>query len=186
MVACICRRWLVLGMCLASLLLASGNTVHALGPMDTQSLLETAQKNAKAEGKVVLVAFGASWCKWCKAFDAFVEAQSVRQIIADNYVIVKLTVQERAEKKALETPGAQAAMNSWTKPFTALPYYVFLDAEGQKLADSKAMPDGSNFGFPATKQEIEAFLQVLDRTAPRLSKAQREKVAEYLSSSGKP
>jgi len=43
------------------------------------------------------------------------------------------------------------------------------------------MPDGANIGFPATAQELQMFVTLLDRTAPRLSKADRSKIVDYLN-----
>jgi len=145
------------------------------------ALMSSALKTAQAERKVVLIEFGASWCVWCRSFEAFVHAPEVKQIIADNYVLVNLTVQERDDKKALENAGAQDAMNNWGGAKSGLPFYVFLDATGKKIADSNAMPGGTNIGFPATPQELQAFVGLIDKTAPRMGKAERTTVVNYLN-----
>jgi thiol:disulfide interchange protein len=147
----------------------------------SDAVMSAALNRAQAERKVVLVEFGASWCVWCRSFEAFVHAPEVKQIIADNYVVVNLTVQERDDKKSLENAGAQEAMNRWGGAKTGLPFYVFIDATGKKTADSNAMPDGTNIGFPATAKELQAFMGLIDKTAPRLSKGDRAKIVDYLS-----
>jgi thiol:disulfide interchange protein len=151
-----------------------------------ESIVTAALKGSQAGKRVVLIEFGASWCTWCKSFDAFVHAPDVRQIIADNYVVANLTVQERDDKKALENAGAQQKMDAWGGSKSGLPYYVFLDSAGRKIADSNAMPDGSNIGFPATPQELQTFMTLIDKTAPRLSKADRAAIVTYLNKLVKP
>ena len=101
--------------------------------------------------------------------------------MAANYVVVKLTVQEDDDKKPLENPGAEGMMNAWGGSDSGLPFYVFLNAEGEKIADSNAMPKGRNIGFPATGQEVEAFVSLLERTAPRLNAAERTRIVDYLA-----
>jgi thiol:disulfide interchange protein len=155
-------------------------TASAIAP-STDTVMSAALKRAQAERKIVLVEFGASWCVWCRSFEAFVQAPDVKQIIADNYIVVNLTVQERDDKKALENAGAQEAMNRWGGAKTGLPFYVFIDATGKKVADSNAMPDGTNIGFPATAKELQAFMGLIDKTAGRLSRTDRAKIADYLS-----
>ena len=155
-------------------------------PPAADSVVSSALKTAQSEHKVLLIEFGASWCTWCEKFKAFVQAPEVRQIIANNYVVVNLTVHEADDKKALETPGGLEAMDRWGGAKSGLPFYVFLDATGKKIADSNAMPDGTNIGFPATAEELQRFVGVIDRTAPRLSTADRLKVVDYLNRFVKP
>ena len=57
---------------------------------------------------------------------------------------------------------------------------MFLDASGKKIANSNAMPDGGNIGFPGTEKEVGVFLGLVDKTAPRVSKGDRAKIASYL------
>ena len=158
----------------------------AQGPLAADVLVSKAVKTAKAEHKVVLIEFGASWCVWCRHFDAFVHSTEVKSIIAANYVIVNLTVQERDDKKALENPGGEDLMNTWGGKEAGLPFYVFLNAAGVKIADSNGMPDGTNIGFPASPQEIQAFVRIIDRTALRLPPSARTKVIDYLTKAAAP
>jgi thiol:disulfide interchange protein len=145
------------------------------------SLVSAALKTAQAGHKVVLIEFGASWCTWCKTFDAFVHAPQVERIIADNYAIVNVTVRENDAKKFLENPGGQEAMNNWGGAKSGLPFYVFLNAAGKKIADSNAMPDGTNIGFPGNAKELQMFVDLIDRTAPSLGKIERAKIVDYLN-----
>jgi thiol:disulfide interchange protein len=149
-------------------------------PATAETVLSTALKKAAADRKVVLIEFGASWCTWCRRFEAFVRAPELSSLLASNYIITNLVVQEREDKKALENRGAQALMDKWGGSKSGLPFYVFLDASGRKLADSNAMPDGTNVGFPGTPEEARIFLTLLEKTAPRLGKADRAKIAGYL------
>ena len=149
-------------------------------PAPASAIVSAALKTATADRKVVLIEFGASWCTWCRRFDAFVHAPEVASIVAANYIVVNLVVQERDDKKPLENPGGQDLMDTWGGAKSGLPFYVFLDATGKKMANSNAMPDGGNIGFPGTAKEVAAFLGLVDKTAPRVSKGERAKIASYL------
>ena len=64
---------------------------------------------------------------------------------------------------------------------SGVPVYIFFDSSGKVLATSMAMPGGKNIGHPATPEEIKAFAGLLEKTAPRMSAAQRGQVTDYLS-----
>jgi thiol:disulfide interchange protein len=160
---------------------ANGQPSAASGPPSAQSVITAAVANARAEHKIVLIEFGASWCVWCKSFNAFVHAPETEHVVGNNYVVVNLTVQERGDKTPLENPGGADAMKEWGGEKSGLPFYVFLDADGKKIADSNAMPDGTNVGFPGNAKELEIFLHLLDTTAPRLAAPDRETIVRYLN-----
>jgi thiol:disulfide interchange protein len=146
-----------------------------------RDVVADAVKTAQAGGRVVLVEFGASWCVWCRSFDAFVHAPETSSVVHDNFVVVNLTVQERGDKKALENPGGEQMMTDWDGLDAGLPFYVFLNASGEKIADSNVMPDGSNVGFPGNAKEIEMFSGLIEATAPHMTPAGRAAIAGYLA-----
>jgi hypothetical protein len=74
-------------------------------------------------------------------------------------------------------------MRQWGGEEAGLPFYVFLDRTGNKIADSNAMPDGTNIGFPGTPQEADVFMTLLDRTAPSLQAGDRQQLVAYLKKS---
>ena len=151
--------------------------------LSADRVVETAVAEAREGGKIVLIEFGASWCVWCRNFQSFVHAPEVKDILARNYVITTLTVREREEKVALENAGGSERMREWGGAESGLPFYVFLDAQGRKIADSNVMPGGTNIGFPATSNELEAFMTLIDKTAPRLEAAERQTIFDYLNKS---
>jgi uncharacterized damage-inducible protein DinB len=150
-----------------------------------EAVVNDAVSRAGAEGKIVLIEFGASWCKWCANFERFVQSAEVGAIVADNYVVANLVVREDdPEKKKLEHPGGAELMERWGGAESGLPFYVFLDANGNKVADSNAMPGGKNIGFPFTKEEVDRFMSLLDKTAPRLDADRRAQILAYLRRTG--
>jgi thioredoxin-related protein len=183
------RRDLVM-MLSALLTVGTAPLLHAADaapPPSADSLVQAAVKKAEAEKKTVLIEFGASWCVWCRNFENFVKAPDTGPIITANFVVVNLTVQEEeADKKALENAGGERLMFTWGGASSGLPFYVFLDGTGQKVADSNAMPGGKNIGFPAVPEEIAAFMRLLDKTAPRLSTADRRVLEASLQKTAKP
>jgi hypothetical protein len=150
-------------------------------PAPASSVVAAAVERARAEQKAVLIEFGASWCTWCRNFDAFVKAPDAGPVLSQHFVIVNLIARERDDKKALEHPGGNALMDEWGGANSGLPFYVFLDSTGKKVADSNAMPDGSNIGFPAVPAEIRAFIALMDKAAPSLPAVQRNMLEAYLT-----
>ena len=157
-------------------------------PPAAQDVVADAVRQARAGGKAVLIEFGASWCTWCTNFQNFVHSPDAGRVITDNFVVETLVVREDDDKKALEHPGGSDLMAEWGGAEAGLPFYVFLDADGKKVGDSNAMPDGGNIGYPVTAVEIERFMSLLDETAPRLTSADRSTVRAYLerSAAGRP
>src|SRR5438093_166386 len=144
-----------------------------------QILLSEAANTARAENKNVLVIFGASWCGWCRKLDRLLAAPA-GSAIANHFVVVELTVQESQDKKALENPGGDLVMAQLGGANAGLPFYAFLDAAGKTLANSNAMANGGNLGYPGDAQEVAAFDRLLQKTAPRMTSAERARIAEYL------
>jgi hypothetical protein len=91
-----------------------------------------------------------------------------------------MTVQESDQNKKLETPGADALLAANGANKSGVPIFMFFDKTGVKLADSLALPNRVNIGYPATPEEIRAFQTILDKTAPRMTVAERASVVDYL------
>lgn len=155
-------------------------------PLTAEAILKRAYVQAKAEKKAVFVHFTASWCGWCKKLEASMKTPLWKKLIEDNYVVVELDVMESPDKKqALENPGADKYLSAWGGAKSGIPYMVFLDADGKKLADSNVMPGGQNIGFPSEPEEVMAFDKLLKQTAPRLSESDRGRLIATLQKPSK-
>jgi thioredoxin-related protein len=161
-------------------------TGAAMAPPSAESLVAAAVKTAKEQDKVVLVHFGASWCVWCRHLDEMIQGKELGKLFADHFVIVHLTVQESDDKKQLENPGAEAMLNAEGAGKSGVPVFMFFDKEGKKIADSLALPNRSNIGYPASPEEIAAFAGILEITTPRMTAAQRASIIAYLKEHAPP
>ena len=146
-----------------------------------ESLVAAALKTAKAENKAVLLEFRADWCQWCARLDKALISPELSKLFADNYVVVKMTVQESEDKVLWETPGADAILEEIGATKAGIPMTVFLDKDGKKIANSLVMPNGGNIGYPVTPEEIKAFGGLLEKTAPKMTAAQRATVLDWLT-----
>jgi thioredoxin-related protein len=137
------------------------------GPPSSEQVIADAKAKASAEQKAIFVHFGASWCGWCKRLDAFLDRKDVKPVFEKYFVPVKLVVQEREKDKALESPGAEAFLTKLGGP-AGLPYSAFLDSKGDLIVNSKGS-DGNNIGFPAQPDEIDLFVKMMKKAAPKMS-----------------
>ena len=135
-------------------------------PPSAEEVLAPAKQKASAEKKAIFLHFGASWCGWCKKLDAFLDQPQIKPVFEKYFVPVKLVVQENAKNKALENPGAEALLEKLGGP-GGLPYSAFLDAKGVLIVNSKR--GGENIGYPAQPQDIDWFVQMMRKAAPKIS-----------------
>ena len=149
-------------------------------PRSARALVDEAVVAARAAHKNVLVEFGASWCGWCRRFETFLAEPNVGKLMQDNFVVVHLVVQEVPALKALENDGGAALMTQMGGA-GGLPFFFILDAAGKKIGDANLLPNNASVGHPDTPDEVNAFVGLLERTAPRMSAAQRRQVWEYLT-----
>ncbi len=59
---------------------------------DAAADIAAALEAAKAEGKLVLVVFGANWCPDCRALDGMAREGKLKQVLDDSYVVVHADV----------------------------------------------------------------------------------------------
>jgi thiol-disulfide isomerase/thioredoxin len=130
----------------------------------TNEILTSAKAKASAEKKAIFVHFGASWCGYCKKLDAFLERTDIKPVFEKYFVPVTLIVQEK--NKNLENAGADALLKKLGGP-SGLPYSAFLDSAGAMIVNSKK--DGENIGYPVQPQEIDWFVQMMKKAAPKIS-----------------
>jgi thiol:disulfide interchange protein len=179
------RRMFFAAFCIV--ILGTFVTIRAFAQTDAKplpsakDLVSEAVKTAKAEDKAVFIHFKASWCIWCKRLETFLEDPQMGKMLKDHYVLVGLDVMERGEKTVLENPGANAFLDSLGGANAGLPFCVFLDKDGKKIADSRIMPENQNVGYPGVAEEISAFAALLKRTAPGLGPEEEANIFNWLT-----
>ena len=154
-------------------------------PPSAEQVLAGARVKATAEHKAIFLHFGASWCGWCRRLDAFLDAKAIRPLLERHFVLAKLDVQESGEKQSLENPGAAAMLGRLGGTGQGLPYFVFLDANGEAIATSKcptaAKPAGENIGYPGEQEEIALFLALLRKAAPEFTIDELKTIEHWLA-----
>jgi thioredoxin-related protein len=135
-------------------------------------LLSAAYATASKQNKKTLIIFHASWCSWCKKFDASLNHPDCKKIFEDNYVIVHLDVNENVKNKNLENKGASDYLMKYNGDKAGLPYFIVVDEQGELIADSyirnkgqKMREPGENIGCPATAEEVASFCKMLKGTS---------------------
>ncbi len=150
-------------------------------PDSAKNILNHSLELAKKNNKSVFVIFHASWCIWCKRLEAAMNSNQLKKIFDNHFEIVYIDVLERKEKiDELENPGGEKIMADLGGKDAGLPFYVFLNSNGEKIADSKAMPKDENIGYPAAKEEIETFVKLMKKSSKSLTKHQLAEVKDYL------
>ena len=120
---------------------------------DGTVLVTAALARAHAEGKNVLLDFGANWCPWChKLHDVFANNAAVKATIEHNFVLVYIDVNKR------NGPARNAAVNDrFGNPIShGLPVLVVTDDTGKVLTtqDTGELEDGDTH----SPQKVLAFL----------------------------
>jgi Highly conserved protein containing a thioredoxin domain len=141
-------------------------------PLSADQIMQEAMQQAAKEKKNVFIIFHASWCGWCRKMDSSISDKDCKKFFDKNYVIRHLVVNESADKKNLENPGAYQFRAKYNGEDLGLPSWLIFDEDGKLLADSQMRPSGTdistqgeNIGCPATEKEVAYFIMLLKKTS---------------------
>ncbi|KAA0237489.1 MAG: thioredoxin family protein [Armatimonadetes bacterium] len=154
-------------------LVAMGGPQLLQAPLATD-LMRTATDKAKREKKGLMVGFHASWCGWCKKMEAVLARPEVKPVWEKHFVTLWLTVDEPAEKKALENPGAADLRRDNKGEGQGIPFFYFVDPATGKTIVNSIRPasegdKGGNVGCPVEPFEIDFFLSMVKKARPNLA-----------------
>lgn len=153
-------------------------------PPPAAQVLEEAKAKAAAGQKNIFLIFRASWCGWCKKLDTFIETPENKAIIDRYFVVAHLTIQEEADKAALNHPGGEEVLARIGGKNSGLPYFAFLDARGALIVNSTLPPEGkrggSNIGYPVQPDEIDWFMAMLRKAVPALKVDEARVLKDWL------
>lgn len=151
-------------------------------PDSAQSILKVSLDKARASKKNVLIIYHATWCKWCLKLDSVLQEPAIKNIFNEHYIIAKLDIREEGEKiKTHENPGAFKTLIKYGGKESGIPFMVFLNRNGKMIANSNVMPKKQNIGYPGADKEISAFIDLLKKTAPRMTKKQCAIISDFLN-----
>ena len=141
-------------------------------PEPADKIMAEAYSVAAKDGKNVLVIFHASWCGWCKKFEASITDPTCKDYFNKNFVIVHLDILERADKKNLENPGATELFNKYGGAGGGIPFFLIFDKKGTLLADSKInLPEMQLIkhlrilDVLQADEEVAEFIKILSKTS---------------------
>lgn len=110
-----------------ALALVTQSTPLLYPPSDARKDIDAALQASSADGKYVLVDFGADWCPDCRVLGRLFEDPSVAPFVAANFRIVHVDVGRR-DKNPEIVQAYGATSGDW------IPAIVVLDSQGRQVA----------------------------------------------------
>jgi len=156
---------------IVSTFLLMQNIKAQTSPASATEILNAAYETAAKENKNVFLIFHASWCGWCHRMDNSMNDPVCKKFLNENFVICHLVVDESADKKNLENPGADELRNKYHGDKQGIPFWLIFVMNGNLLADSRVrtaeegQEEGQNVGCPAAEKEVEYFIDVLRKNS---------------------
>jgi hypothetical protein len=99
-------------------------------------------------------------------------------------VPVHVVVQEHGEKASLDNPGGEELMAKVGGKDQGLPFFAFLDANGEMIVNTmrpdRHKPGGNNIGYPGEPEEIDWFLTMLRKAVPDMPSTESETIEQWL------
>lgn len=124
-------------------------------PVSAEAMLSAGLARSKAESKKLFVYFSAPWCGWCHKLTDYLAREDVLSVFNQAFVPVMIDVDRMTGGKALaDKYRAERA--------GGIPFFVVLDADRNKLADSFA--EKGNVGFPVLPHEVAHFMKIVSQT----------------------
>ena len=156
---------------------------------NAQGVLAHAEAEAAAQHKNVLLVFSASWCGPCHIFETFLTDRKTGPILSAQFAIARFDVGERKDdKKHADTPGAEDLRASLKGAQAGYPFIVMADSAGHPIVNSYCpsgcKPPGENIGYPATRGEIDWFMEMMRQAAPSLSQTDVKTLRGWLDAHG--
>lgn len=139
-------------------------TQHVFSQESAENILMKATEQATKENKSVFIMFHASWCGWCKKMDKNMNDPACKDLFDKNYVIEHLVVNESANNKHLENPGAENLLKQYKGLNSGIPFWLIFDKAGTFSEDSFDLK-GHNLGCPTSKDEVSLFIDKLRKTS---------------------
>ena len=143
-----------------------------LGAPAAEVAVEKALAQAKADHKNVFLSFSTPTCSWCKILDKFVHSEDIQPIMDKYFVNLHLTLGETTECNA----GAERYAKKYGANGQGVPFHAFLDSKGILIVDSRQNQTGANIGYPYQPEEIDWFMTMLKKAAPKIAEHELSKV----------
>jgi thioredoxin-related protein len=128
-------------------------------PKDGKAVLAESLARASSDDKKVFLRFGAPWCGWCHRLDDWLAQPEVSTILDRDFVVAKVDIERMIS-------GNDVMLQFRSDASGGIPWYVVLDAKGNKLTTADA--PGKNIGYPFSPEEIDQFLALVKDQAHRI------------------
>ncbi len=115
--------------------------------------IAAAVKNAKAQGKFVLIQAGGNWCSWCIEFARFTkENVKIDSVINASFVVYHLNYSKENENKAM------FSKLGYPQRF-GFPVFIILNEKGERIHTqaSEYLEDGRK---SYNQQKVQSFLEM--------------------------
>jgi len=109
--------------------------------------------------------------------DKFIESKEANPILTKYFVVAHLEM--GAAKQS--NPGTEKYLAQYGGQGKGAPFLAFLDARGKMVVNS-LRGGTANIGYPGEPQEIDWFMVMLEKAAPKMSKEERAAIEGKLRS----
>jgi len=150
---------------------------HKRSALVASEVMERARAEAKTRGVALMLNFDEVSDGWCIRFRWWLVKPEVRAVLDKHFVVARIDLNRMVDAfKLFDTVSGGKA--------TANPWYVFIDADGKRLAPAAESKE-EDLGFP-TGEEIARFTAMLKLAAPKISDEELKVIELSLEAEAQP